>query len=127
MLELEQFSDPTISRQSLDVVIEYAERFREVYGRLPIFMEVCGSHTMALAKTGIKARLKDHVKLIAGPGCPVCVTDQKSIDAMITLAEEPNRILCTFGDMMRVPGSKHSPSVDVEVGHDQLTNFAAAN
>ena len=69
-------------------------------------MEVCGSHTMALAKTGIKTRLKDHVRLIAGPGCPVCVTNQKSIDAMIQLSEEPNRILCTFGDMMRVPGSK---------------------
>ena len=108
MLELEQLSDPSLSRQSLDIVIEYAERFKELYGRLPIIMEVCGSHTMALAKTGIKARLKDHVKLIAGPGCPVCVTDQKSIDAMITLAEEPNRILCTFGDMMRVPGSKYS-------------------
>ena len=69
-------------------------------------MEVCGSHTMALAKTGIKTRLKDYVRLIAGPGCPVCVTDQKSIDAMIQLSEGPNRILCTFGDMMRVPGSK---------------------
>jgi len=118
MLELEQLSDPMLSRQSLDVVIEYAERFKEVYGRLPIFMEVCGSHTMALAKTGIKARLKDHVKLIAGPGCPVCVTDQKSIDAMIKLAEEPNRILCTFGDMMRVPGSKHSLMVAKTEGKD---------
>ena len=118
MLELEQLSEPTLSRQLLDVVIEYAERFREVYGRMPILMEVCGSHTMALAKTGIKARLQDHVKLIAGPGCPVCVTDQKSIDAMITLAEEPNRILCTFGDMIRVPGSKHSLMVAKTEGKD---------
>ncbi|MGM9950368.1 MAG: hydrogenase formation protein HypD [Lysinibacillus sp.] len=108
MLELNQLSDPVLSRQSLDAVIESARKFQESYGRLPVLMEVCGSHTMALAKTGIKAALKDHVRLIAGPGCPVCVTDQQSIDAMIALAEGPDRILCTFGDMMRVPGSKDS-------------------
>ncbi|QBP41662.1 hydrogenase formation protein HypD [Paenisporosarcina antarctica] len=106
MVNMEIFSDPTIARHSLEAVIKLAERFKEKEGRIPIFMEVCGSHTMAFAKTGIKARLKDHIGLIAGPGCPVCVTDQKSIDAMIQLSEEPNRILCTFGDMMRVPGSK---------------------
>lgn len=103
---MDHFSDPTLTRQSVEAVMELAARFKKEKGRIPVFMEVCGSHTMALAKTGIKARLKDHVRLIAGPGCPVCVTDQKSIDAMIQLSEGPNRILCTFGDMMRVPGSK---------------------
>ena len=68
-------------------------------------MEVCGSHTMALARTGVKQSLKEYVNLISGPGCPVCVTDQRSIDAMIALAEGENRVICTFGDMMRVPGS----------------------
>ncbi|GGF18621.1 hydrogenase formation protein HypD [Halobacillus andaensis] len=106
MIELERFSDPDLSRHSLEAVLEAAEKFKAANGRSPVFMEVCGSHTMALAKTGIKARLKDHVRLIAGPGCPVCVTDQKSIDAMIALSKGPDRILCTFGDMMRVPGSK---------------------
>lgn len=105
MVNMEVFSDPTIARHSLEAVIQLAKRFKEERGRIPVFMEVCGSHTMAFAKSGIKTRLKDHVGLIAGPGCPVCVTDQKSIDAMIQLSEEPNRILCTFGDMMRVPGS----------------------
>ena len=103
---MDLFSDPTLTRHSVNAVIELAERFKEEHGRIPVFMEVCGSYTMALAKTGIKTRLKNHVGLIAGPGCPVCVTDQKSIDAMIQLSEGPNRILCTFGDMMRVPGSK---------------------
>lgn len=103
---MDMFSNPTLTRQSLKAVMEIAARFKKENGRLPVIMEVCGSHTMALAKTGIKTSLKDHVHLIAGPGCPVCVTDQKSIDAMIQLADEPNRILCTFGDMMRVPGSK---------------------
>ena len=106
MVNMDLFSEPTLTRDSVEAVIDLAKRFKEEKGRIPVFMEVCGSHTMALAKTGIKAVLKDYVQLIAGPGCPVCVTDQKSIDAMIQLSEVPNTILCTFGDMMRVPGSK---------------------
>lgn len=108
MFDIERLSNPALSKRLLEVVIDLAENFKKVYGRIPVFMEVCGSHTMALAKTGIKKKLKEHIKLIAGPGCPVCVTDQKSIDAMIQLSEGTNRILCTFGDMMRVPGSKYS-------------------
>lgn len=105
---MDLYSNATLAQQSVEAVIELAERFKERFGRVPAFMEVCGSHTMALAKTGIKTRLKGHVNLIAGPGCPVCVTDQKSIDAMIQLSEGENRIVCTFGDMMRVPGSKYT-------------------
>ncbi|MDZ5712741.1 hydrogenase formation protein HypD [Jeotgalibacillus haloalkalitolerans] len=105
MNKLDLFSDHHLVRQSLAAVIEIAEAFKLEKGRMPVLMEVCGSHTMAFARSGIKQRLMDHVKLIAGPGCPVCVTDQKSIDAMIQLADEPDTILCTFGDMMRVPGS----------------------
>ena len=105
MVSMDLFSDPILTRNSVAAVIDLAKRFKEEKGRIPVFMEVCGSHTMALAKAGIKTRLKEYVQLIAGPGCPVCVTDQKSIDAMIQLSEEPNTILCTFGDMMRVPGS----------------------
>lgn len=105
---MELFSDRILAQHSLEAVITLAKRFKKEKGRIPVLMEVCGSHTMAFAKTGIKTRLKDYVRLIAGPGCPVCVTDQKSIDSMIQLSEEPNRIICTFGDMMRVPGSKHS-------------------
>lgn len=108
MEHLTHLSNPIILRKSLDAVILLAERYKEEKGRIPVFMEVCGSHTMAFAKTGIKKRLKDYVHLIAGPGCPVCVTDQKSIDTMIELSKDTNRILCTFGDMMRIPGSKFS-------------------
>jgi hydrogenase expression/formation protein HypD len=108
MESMEAFSDSALARQSLEAVIELADEFKKEHGRIPVLMEVCGSHTMAFAKSGLKSRLKDHVRLIAGPGCPVCVTDQKSIDAMIQLAEGANRILCTFGDMMRVPGSRIS-------------------
>lgn len=108
MEHLTHLSNPKLIRESLEAVIQLAEQYKKEKGRIPVLMEVCGSHTMAFAKSGIKSRLKDHVRLIAGPGCPVCVTDQKSIDAMIALSKETNRILCTFGDMMRVPGSKLS-------------------
>lgn len=108
MEHLIHLSNPIILRKSLEAVIQLAEQYKKEKGRIPVLMEVCGSHTMAFAKTGIKTRLKDHVRLIAGPGCPVCVTDQKSIDTMIELSRDNNRILCTFGDMVRVPGSKFS-------------------
>lgn len=99
-------------------VIEQAQQFKERYNRLPVFMEVCGSHTHALAESGIKQALKEHVRLISGPGCPVCVTDQQSIDAMIELSQGENRIICTFGDMMRVPGSKVSLMEEKTKGKD---------
>lgn len=106
MLEiLKQSTNPEICKPLVEAVIDKAKEFHRKFGRKPAFMEVCGSHTMALARTGVKQCLIDDVKLISGPGCPVCVTDQKSIDAMIALAEGDNRIICTFGDMMRVPGS----------------------
>jgi hydrogenase expression/formation protein HypD len=106
MLEiLKQSNNPEICKPLVESVIEKAIEFQLKFGRKPAFMEVCGSHTMALAATGVKQSLKEYVNLISGPGCPVCVTDQRSIDAMIALAEGENRVICTFGDMMRVPGS----------------------
>ena len=71
-------------------------------------MEVCGSHTMAIAKFGIRQMLPENVELISGPGCPVCVTPNSMIDKMIALSNLPNLTIATFGDMMRVPGSSTS-------------------
>ncbi|WP_071459879.1 hydrogenase formation protein HypD [Bacillus massilinigeriensis] len=109
MLEvLKQSSNPDILKPLLIAVKELAQKFQTVYGRKPAFMEVCGSHTMSLARSGIKQAIIEDVNLISGPGCPVCVTDQHSIDCMIELAEGDGRIICTFGDMMKVPGSRQS-------------------
>ena len=105
---LKQFSSSTISQALLKQIEQKAAEYKEKFGREPALMEVCGSHTMAVAKTGVKKLLAGKVKLISGPGCPVCVTDQKSIDAMIQLAESDERIICTFGDMVRVPGTNRS-------------------
>jgi hydrogenase expression/formation protein HypD len=71
-------------------------------------MEVCGTHTMVAFRTGLRQLLPANVKLISGPGCPVCVTDTNYIDAAIGLCRRPNVIVATFGDLMRVPGSESS-------------------
>ncbi|MBN1405234.1 MAG: hydrogenase formation protein HypD [Candidatus Omnitrophica bacterium] len=71
-------------------------------------MEVCGTHTMAIAKSGIKAILPESVELVSGPGCPVCVTSQSDIDKAIAVSGIKDVIIATFGDMMRVPGEKES-------------------
>lgn len=68
-------------------------------------MEVCGTHTMAIARSGIKKLLPAGIELISGPGCPVCVTAQKDIDRAVKIASREDVIMTTFGDMLRVPGS----------------------
>lgn len=71
-------------------------------------MEVCGTHTMTIARSGLKGLLPDKLDLISGPGCPVCVTDQSYIDRAVTLAEREDIIIATYGDMVRVPGTRGS-------------------
>jgi hydrogenase expression/formation protein HypD len=68
-------------------------------------MEVCGTHTMAIAQHGLRALLPGNVNLISGPGCPVCVTSARDIDKAIALSRNKDVIITTFGDLVRVPGS----------------------
>ncbi|MDO8949879.1 MAG: hydrogenase formation protein HypD [Actinomycetota bacterium] len=82
------------------------------------FMEVCGTHTMAIAKNGLRGVMPDTIKLLSGPGCPVCVTANIDIDAAIETARQPDVILTTFGDMMKVPGSYSSLSREKGDGRD---------
>ena len=74
-------------------------------------MEVCGTHTMAIARSGIKSMLPEKVKLLSGPGCPVCVTPPQVIDAVLELAMGPEITIATYGDMVRVPGSRPGDSL----------------
>lgn len=71
-------------------------------------MEVCGTHTMAIAKYGLREILPPEIELLSGPGCPVCVTSQGDIDLALELAARPGVTLFTFGDMLRVPGASGS-------------------
>jgi hydrogenase expression/formation protein HypD len=81
-------------------------------------MEVCGTHTMSIFRNGIRNIIPASISLISGPGCPVCVTAQNEIDAFIELAGEPDTIVGTFGDLMRVPGTGSSLQKEHANGRD---------
>ncbi len=69
-------------------------------------MEICGTHTMSIAQNGIRSLLEENIELVSGPGCPVCVTPSNIIDICLELLKEPNIVIFSYGDMLRVPGSK---------------------
>ncbi len=71
-------------------------------------MEVCGTHTVSLFRSGVKSMLPESLRLVSGPGCPVCVTSQGYIDAACELSLRPEVTICTYGDMVRVPGRSGS-------------------
>ncbi len=93
------------------LVRNMADNIRAMAGRLkgPVnFMEVCGTHTMAIYQYGIRSLLPENVRLISGPGCPVCVTPVEYVDKAIGCTADSGNIVATFGDMLRVPGSRSS-------------------
>jgi hydrogenase expression/formation protein HypD len=77
-------------------------------GRSVKLMEVCGTHTMAAFRSGLRSLLPGNVALLSGPGCPVCVTPNGYLDRALAIAELPDTVVATFGDMVRVPGSRSS-------------------
>jgi hydrogenase expression/formation protein HypD len=82
-----------------------AEQAAGRLGRPPKFMEVCGTHTDAFCRTGLRALLQNFLQLRSGPGCPVCVTGPEDLDCLLQLCREKKVTLAAFGDMIRVPGS----------------------
>ncbi len=81
-------------------------------------MEVCGTHTMSIARYGIKSILPSEIKLISGPGCPVCVTPKSYVDGALLLSAKDNLCVCSFGDMIRVPGSRSRLDIAKAKGAD---------
>ncbi len=81
-------------------------------------MEVCGTHTVSIFRSGLRSLLPDTIQLLSGPGCPVCVTAQNEIDAFIGLAREKDTIVTTFGDLIRVPGTDASLQMEKSEGAD---------
>ncbi len=99
MSVIERFRDPALARRILTEIRTLADR--------PMaFMEFCGGHTHAIMQFGIRQLMPTTVRLLSGPGCPVCVTSQAEIDQAIALSQLPGVILTTFGDMVRVPGTQ---------------------
>ena len=97
---VDEFRDPAAARALVKSITELAT------GGEFKFMEVCGGHTHTIYRHGIEHLLPESVELVHGPGCPVCVIPMGRVDDAMWLAEQPNIIFTTFGDMMRVPGSR---------------------
>lgn len=95
------------------------------HGRLIQLMEVCGTHTVSIFRSGIKAMLPANVRLISGPGCPVCVTAQRHIDAAIRLTQLDDVMMTTYGDMLRVPGKLGSLEQQRAQGADVRVVYSA--
>jgi hydrogenase expression/formation protein HypD len=108
MKDLERFRDPRIAKALIKEVGALAARVTERLGRRVVLMEVCGTHTVAVSRAGLRGLLGDYLDLRSGPGCPVCVTDYADIDRMVAFARLPGVTVGTFGDMVRVPGSGSS-------------------
>lgn len=129
---LPNFNDPSLGREMLTHVQELLRQWTDKSGRRLVLMEVCGTHTVAFSKSGIRELLKPFLELKSGPGCPVCVTDQQDIDNMLALAAVPGITIATFGDMMRVPGSSgnlaqaRAEGADVQVVYSPLAAVALA-
>ena len=100
---LDEFRDGELAQKLSHELQTLAEPGREVK-----IMEVCGGHTHSIYKHGIEQLVPDEVDFVHGPGCPVCVIPMGRVDDAIALAERPDVIFTTFGDMMRVPGGRGS-------------------
>ncbi|RKY83884.1 hydrogenase formation protein HypD [candidate division KSB1 bacterium] len=95
--------------RDIKAIQKYIERIKIILnGQKISLMEVCGTHTMAISRYGIRSIVPENLRLISGPGCPVCVTPNYYIDRAVALAKEEDIIVATFGDMLRVPGSLSS-------------------
>ena len=84
--------------------------------RPAVLMEICGTHTVSIFRHGIRDLLPEHIELVSGPGCPVCVTATEEIDRAVKLARLPGVRLATFGDLIRVPGSQSSLKREMAAG-----------
>ena len=111
-IDFSAFRDPKLAR-------ELIERIHELVGDRAInLMEVCGTHTVSIGRYGFRSIMPAGLKLLSGPGCPVCVTANRNIDHAIALAKMDGAIITSFGDMMRVPGSSTSLAAQKASGRD---------
>jgi hydrogenase expression/formation protein HypD len=118
MKYLDEYRDPELAQMLL--------RMLERRSLKPLrLMEICGTHTVAIFRSGLRELLPATVRLISGPGCPVCVTAAEDIDKAIWLARQPDVIVTTFGDLLRVPGSVSSLHAERAKGADVRLIYAS--
>jgi hydrogenase expression/formation protein HypD len=99
-------------------LVEELRRTANTIGRPISLMEICGTHTVSACRSGVHSLMPEGVRLISGPGCPVCVTAQRYIDALIALGSRPGITLTTYGDMLRVTGAGGSLELARSEGAD---------
>ncbi len=117
---IEEFRDPVLAGRILD-------RLKGLARRPVTLMEVCGSHTVAIHRSGLRKLLPETIRLVSGPGCPVCVTSQADVDRAIDLSRRPEVIFTTFGDMIRVPGTEGNLMQSKAAGADVRVVYSPAD
>lgn len=128
-MNLSIFRDPKLARDLLSHIQKLVDKEP---GRTYTFMEVCGTHTVSIARYGFRSILPDTIRLLSGPGCPVCVTHDEDINKALALSQIENVIITTFGDMMRVPGTHASlhdqkaEGMDIRVCYSPLDSLQIA-
>lgn len=108
MKYVDEFRDPAKARALVGAIEELLKRIPQADERPLQIMEFCGGHTHTIFRYGIEQLLPGRIELVHGPGCPVCVLPTGRVDDCVALAERPDVIFATFGDAMRVPGSRKS-------------------
>ena len=132
MKYVDEFRDAEKAQSLLREIDKLVARIDICRHRPLSIMEVCGGHTHAIFKFGIETMLPEAIELVHGPGCPVCVLPMGRVDDCVALAETPGVIFTTFGDAMRVPGSKKSllqakaEGADVRMVYSPLDALALA-
>jgi len=124
MKYVDEFRDRRRAEPVLAGIEELLDRLGPTPDRPLKIMEVCGGHTHSIFKYGIEEMLPDTLELVHGPGCPVCVLPVGRVDAAVALAETPNVIFTTYGDAIRVPGSKKSLLQAKAAGADVRTVYS---
>lgn len=110
--------------RDVELSLRIAGKIRDISTKPFNVMEVCGGHTMAIRKYGVHKLIGPNIRLISGPGCPVCVTSLKDIDKAIALAWAADVSICTFGDMVYVPGTSSSLAQAKAEGRDVRTVYS---
>ncbi len=132
MKYVDEFRDPEKAQRLLREIDRLLPRIEVCRHRPLSLMEVCGGHTHAIYKFGVETMLPEAIELVHGPGCPVCVLPMGRVDDCVALAETPGVTLTTFGDAMRVPGSRKSlmqakaDGADVRMVYSPLDALALA-
>lgn len=132
MKYVDEFRDPEKAKLLVREIHSLVDRIEVCRTRPLYIMEVCGGHTHAIFRYGVETMLPDEIELVHGPGCPVCVLPMGRVDNCVALAETPGVIFTTFGDAMRVPGSKKNllqakaEGADVRMVYSPLDSLSIA-